>query len=146
MTSVSRPLSRICWSRARPSRSPGMRRSVTTTSMSPLVPREESAWVPESATLTSCPCRFRQIAKNSRIERSSSTTSTFPTRESIRQGGRDQVMGVGTYFGLQVRVWVLPCSERNDLGLSEANAVEIVGDRLRLQLLQCLYAGERAGL
>ena len=55
-------------------------------------------------------------------------------------------MGVGTYFGLQVRVWVLPCSERNDLGLSEANAVEIVGDRLRLQLLQCLYAEERAGL
>src|SRR4051812_34981306 len=62
----------------RPSRSPGILRSVSTMSNC-LVRSFSSASPPLLAAVTSWPARRRQIARNSRIDCSSSTTRIWPT-------------------------------------------------------------------
>jgi hypothetical protein len=77
ITSVAGWWARTSRNRPRPSSAPGIRRSVTTTSTGRAASAVTAA-APLSASWTSCPARRRQIARKSRIEASSSTTSTRP--------------------------------------------------------------------
>src|SRR3954452_19063624 len=62
---------------------PGMRRSVITTSNS-RVARAATPSCPPAAASTRCPARRRKMARNSRIERSSSTIRMLPVRAAMR--------------------------------------------------------------